>query len=236
MKRSTVLRAMMGLVLGYLVLGGSAWAQGGSNLAPGFTDRSKASRLIVMPVDVELFSISGGGVPEPKADWTLAAAGHIKTSLDARKETLGAQVTSLLEKDVDDISDLNALHGAVAQSVFLHHSPGIFKLPTKNNVLDWSLGDAVKPLKEKTGADYGLFIWIRDSYASAERKAAMVMLALVGVGVGGGAQTGYASLVDLSNGRVVWFNHLQRGSGDLREAAAAHETVEALLKGFPVAR
>jgi hypothetical protein len=30
-------------------------------------------------------------------------------------------------------------------------------------VLDGSLGDAVKPLKAKTGADYALFVWIRDT-------------------------------------------------------------------------
>ena len=95
------------------------------------------------------------------------------------------------------------------------------------------MGDSIKPLKDKTGADYALFTWIRDSYASPERKAAMVAMALLGVGLQGGAQVPYASLVDLNTGRVVWFNVLRRASGDLREAAPAVETVQALLSGFP---
>ena len=33
-------------------------------------------------------------------------------------------------------------------------------------------------------------------------------MALLGVGLAGGSQTGYASLVDLRTGRVVWFNNL----------------------------
>jgi hypothetical protein len=225
-----------GLLLVLSGLSATAWAQSSPNLAPGFTTRPQASKLVVVPVDVELFSISGGGVLEPKADWTLAATGHVNAGLAKRKDSLGANVRLLEEADMDDSTELNALHAAVAQSIFLHHSPGMLKLPTKSGVLDWSMGDAVTALKQKTGADYVLFVWIRDSYASAERKAAMVMLALVGVGMPGGFQTGYASLVDLNSGRVVWFNNLMRASGDLREAGAAAETVEALLKGFPAAK
>ena len=77
------------------------------------------------------------------------------------------------------------------------------------------------------------FTWIRDSYASDERKAAIVALALLGAVNVGGEQFGYASLVDLSTGRVVWFNDLNRLWGDLREAPAAAETVDVLLEGFP---
>lgn len=227
------LRALFLALLGLVV---QAHAQDSKNLAPGFTTRPAASKLVVVPADLELFSISGGGVMEPKADWTEAASQHFKTALDSNQQLLGASVVRLSERDLDELAEINALHGAVAQAIFIHHMVGVVKLPTKNDQLDWSLGDAVKPLKAKTGADYALFTWIRDSYASAERKAAMFAMALLGVGIAGGAQVGYASLVDLNNGRVVWFNDLRRGSGDLREAKEARETVEALLKGFPVAR
>jgi hypothetical protein len=211
-------------------------AQDNKNLAPGFTARPASSKLVILPADLELFSISAGGVREPKADWTQSAVKRFRDGLNKRKELLGANVTDLAEKDVDEVSEVNALHGAVAQSVFLHHVLSVAKLPTKAGALDWSLGEAVKPLKAKTGADYALFVWIRDSYASAERKAAIVVMALLGVGIPGGSQIGYASLVDLNDGRIVWFNDLRRGSGDLREALPAQETVDLLLKGFPASK
>jgi len=215
----------------------SARAQQSKNLAPGFSHRPAASKLVVVPADMELFSIGAGGVPEPRADWTLAAQKNVKAGLAGRKLQLGGDVLGLEEKDMDELADINSLHGAVAQSVFLHHMMGgVLKLPTKNDALNWSMGDAVKPLKDKTGADYALFIWIRDSYASNERKAAMIALAMLGVGIAGGAQIGYASLVDLNDGRIVWFNDLRRGVGDLREPEPAKETVEVLLKGFPASR
>ena len=211
-----------------------AQAQPSRNLAPGFTKRPAGSRLVIVPADMELFSMSGGGVLEPKADWTAAAEKHFMAALDARKSLLGANVIQINEKDVDELAEINALHGAVAESVFVHHMMGFIKLPTKNGALDWSMGDAVKPLRDKTGADYALFTWVRDSYASAERKAAMVAMAIFGIGLVGGSQVGYASLVDLNTGRIVWFNDLRRMSGDLREAKEALETVETLLKGFPL--
>ncbi|HSH90814.1 MAG TPA: hypothetical protein VK996_12580 [Ramlibacter sp.] len=223
------------VVLSCAVLGTAVVQAQSRNLAPGFTHRLANSTVVVVPADMELFSISAGGVMEPKADWTAAAQKNFKTSLDGQSRMIGKTAAPLTEADMDAFAQINALHGAVAESVFLHHMMGsVLKLPTKNDQLDWSLGDAVKPLKDKTGADYALFFWVRDSYASAERKAAMVALALLGVGISGGTQVAYASLVDLRDGRVVWFNMLRRAGGDLREPAPAVETVESLLKGFPV--
>lgn len=208
------------------------------NLAPGFTARTAGSKLVVVPPDLELFSQSAGGVLEPRADWTEAAQKHFRSGLTSLKHVVGNSA-ELQEKDLDELAQLNALHGTVAEAVFVHHMMGMPALPTKESRLDWTLGDAVKPLRDKTAADYALFFWIRDSYATAERKAAMVGMMILGAALGvavvpaGGQQTGYASLVDLRDGRIVWFNNLNRMSGDLREAQPALETVETLLKTFP---
>lgn len=234
MFRSFLRAALPATLLVLATLATPAQAQTPSrNLAPGFSTRAAGSKLVVVPVDVELFSQSAGGVLEPRADWTEAAQKHFRSALMSRTEVVGTDSVELREQDLDDLAQINALHGAVAESVFIHHMRKVPALPTKGDLLDWSMGDAVKPLRERSGADYALFFWIRDSYASAERKAAMVALALLGVGITGGAQVGYASLVDLRSGRIVWFNDLVRFSGDLRESKPAEETVEALLRGFP---
>jgi hypothetical protein len=214
----------------------SAWAQS-KNLAPNFTTRPADTKLVIVPADIELFSLSAGGVPEAKADWTEAATKHFATGLKTKSGLLGSNVTTIKESDLDDLAELSSLHGAVATSVFVYHMfGGAGGLPTKDGKLLWSLGDAVKPLREKTGADYALFTWVRDSYASAERKAAIVVMAVLGVGLTGGSQIGYASLVDLKTGQIVWFNNLARGFGDLREEKPALETVEALLRSFPATK
>jgi hypothetical protein len=222
------------VLLAFLVLSAGVHAKEPSrHLAPGFTARPAASRLLILPAEMELFSISAGGITEPRADWTEAAQQHFKAALLARGDQLGANIVEISERDLDDHAQILALHRNVAESIFYHHATNGPRLPTKDGRLLWSLGDAVRPLKERTGADYALFTWIRDSYASNERKAAIVAMALLGSLMLGGEQVGYASLVDLNDGRVVWFNELQRMSGDLREPEPAAETVKTLLTGFP---
>lgn len=207
------------------------------NRAPGFETLAKGATIVIMPADIELFSLSAGGVLEPKADWTESAARHFKSAMEAKRAQLGVKTVLLGEKDVDDVAEINALHGALSRAIALHQfGPGNLALPTKEGKLDWSMGESVQAIKKKTGADYVFFSWIRDSYTSSERAAAMIVMALLGVGIGGGVQVGNASLVDLNTGQVLWFNRLMRASGDLREADKAAETLNALLENFPAAK
>jgi hypothetical protein len=222
-------RALFGLVLGLW----AAVAAAQSNLAPGFTKLPPNSIVALMPADVELFEVSAGGVVAPRADWTAVANTNIMTDLRARRVKAGSRAVEITGEQDETVEALNNLHGAVSRAIVVHHF-GSLKLPTKDGKLDWTLGPDVAKLREKSGADYALFTWVRDSYASAERKAMMVVGAVFGVGMGGGMQQAYASLVDLRTGQVVWFNQIVRTTGDLREPDPAKETIDALLKGFPL--
>jgi hypothetical protein len=211
-----------------------ASAQSGTslNLAPGFTTMPTQSKIVLMPVDVELFSMSAGGVLEPKADWTVNAQKNMKATLQKRKNDLGLSMSELSDLDADDVEEISSLHAAIARSISMHHF-GPLKLPTKEGKLNWSMGEGVKALREKTKADYGLFVWVRDTYATAERKAMMVGLAILGVAVSLGTQVGYSSLVDLKTGQIVWFNQLISATGDLREPEPAAKSIDYLMTGFP---
>lgn len=207
-------------------------ATASDRLAQDFIALPHNAKIVLMPMDVELFSMSAGGVLEPKAEWTERALDNLKTAFHSRTNKNGTSFMELADDQDIAIDELNRLHGAVGAAINIHHLGGL-KLPTKENRLEWSLGPDVALIKQKTGADYALFTFVRDSYASAERKAAVVAAALFGVGLQMGAQVGYASLVDLSNGNVLWFNRLLRASGDLREMEPAKESLNSLLQGFP---
>ncbi|HYR35799.1 MAG TPA: hypothetical protein VEQ87_16030 [Burkholderiales bacterium] len=218
---------------------GAAWGQT-PNLAPGFTTLPKGAKLVIMPADIEIFSISAGGVAEPRADWTEAAIRNFKAAAAKKKAALGLTTVELDEKDADEFTELNNLHAAIARAISMHHfGPSSLQLPTKEGKLEWSLGDAAQEVKKATGADYAVFSWLRDAHASAERQAAMVAIAILSLGravPGGGRQTAYASLVDLNTGRILWFNRLQRDSGNVKDAEHASETIDTLFGSFPIAR
>jgi hypothetical protein len=236
--RALLSRALIGASFAALLFSAvgpaSAQSSASKNLAPGFTQFSKSAKVVVMPVDVELFSISAGGVAEPKADWTSSAVGHMKTAMVAKTTAIGLNTTVMEEAAADEFGEQVGLHAAVARAIAVHHGVGgAWALPTKEGKLDWSFADSMQPIQAKTGSRYGLFVWVRDSYASPERKALMIGMALLGVGLTGGIQTGYATLVDLESGQVLWFNRLVSSTGDLRDAKSAVSSIDSLLAGFP---
>ena len=195
-------------------------------------------RIVLMPIDLELSVLSAGGVEEPRAEWTAAAHEHVRAAFAAEARVRGME---LFEHDPArgdateqrTVSDLVKLHRAVGQAILLHkYLPGQ-QLPSKEADFDWSLGPEVATIARLQQADYALFFFMRDSYASSGRVALIVVAAVMGVGVPGGAQVGFASLVDLNNGDVVWFNRFARGTGDLRTADGAREMVRVLLDEAP---
>lgn len=195
-------------------------------------------RVLVMPTDVELSELTAGGLLEPNAAWTATGRGNVdaalKSLLVARNATaIRYDETSSAAKS-DTESQLLKLHSTVGNAILLHKYVPALALPTKKEKFDWSLGDGAIALREPYDADYALFIYFRDSFASDGRKALIVVGALLGVGVQGGSQVGFASLVDLRNGEIIWFNLLARGAGDLREPNLAHEATEDLLKALPL--
>ena len=198
-----------------------------ARLAEGFSRLPQGALVTLMPLDIELYSISAGSVVEPQAEWTAKAHANLWEAFLTRQSALEVNFKPLPDDADEVIQRLNRLHGAVGLAI------SGFDLPTKEGRLDWSLGDEAIAIRNQTGADYALFSYVRDSYASSERAAMMVLGALLGVGLQGGMQVGYASLVELSTGRIVWFNRLLRARGDLRELDKARESADALLAKFP---
>ena len=193
-------------------------------------------RIVVVAPDVVLAELTAGGLAVPNAEWTEQAQGNIKEEI--KRVLAEANANVLYASDVNEPGSeseteiqLTKLHQVVGASII---GSQFQPLPTKKDTFDWSLGPDAKALRDEYGADYGLFLFVRDSYASAGRVAVIVFAAILGVGVPGGTQVGYASLVDLTTGEIVWFNTLGRGTGDLRQAAPAAETVDLLLANFPV--
>jgi hypothetical protein len=202
--------------------------------------------LVVMRPDVQVGSLTTGGMVEPRADWTEQARGHVLRALTQDQATRGGR-TMIVETresvrgvDPKTIADLERLHNAVGNSIVLHKY--MFQdLPTKRRGLDWTLGEDAVKFGRATGMDYALFLYAQDSVASSGRIALQVV-GIAGCFIGfcapqnGGSQTAFASLVDLKTGDVVWFNVLQTGGllpgvsfGDLRTPDGANQMVERLL-------
>ena len=232
---------VIGMLLGALVIAGCAQqAQFTTKTLDRMTPASGEHRILLMPIDVELSLLHASGLQEPRADWTEQARTHLTAALNENLKPIKGRLIRMGEADPAYASDdrqvqLMKLNEAVGMSIMLYQyqGPPATQLPTKKDIFDWTLGPDVHYLRDTYNADYALYVLIRDSYSSGGRTALIVFGALLGVGIPGGAQVGFASLVDLETGQVVWFNRLLRAEGDLRTAEAAKATTDVLMTSFP---
>jgi hypothetical protein len=201
-------------------------------------ERSGTLRVLLIPPDVELAELTTAGLQEPNAAWTATAKSNVDWALAAILEEKAAKLIRYQAPASGGYDDAHLqaikLHSAVGKTILVHKYLPPMALPTKKETFDWSLGEAVGPLRETYDADYALFVYFRDSFSSGGRVALIFVGALLGVGIPGGQQVGFASLVDLRTGNVVWFNRLASGTGDLRKADLARGASDNLLSDFPL--
>lgn len=200
---------------------------------------SGTARVLLMPSDVEVSELTAAGLLEPNAAWTASAKTNVEAALNSLMRARNARLVHYRSTTGDDSIDethLQAfkLHEAVGAAILVHKYIPIMALPTKKDKFDWSMGEAATVLRLSFDADYALFVYFRDSFASSGRAAFIILGALVGVAVPGGQQTGFASLVDLHSGEVIWFGRLFKESGDLRKPDSALDAAKSLLTDLPI--
>lgn len=233
------------LLLGTAALAGCVQTRQFADLQ--FTPPQGNYKLLVLRPDVSVSSLTLGGVPEQRADWTEAARSAIVNAIRNQQAARGGQLlvaerrSSVPGVDAESVAELERLNFAVAQAIAEHKYSGN-TLPTKRRMgLDYTLGEDARAFGRRTGFDYMLFLHAEDQRASTGRVA-MQVLGIAGCFIGfcspsgGSAQLAYASLVDLRSGEVVWFNVLQTGSqlpgmgfGDIRTQPGADQMVDRLL-------
>ena len=212
--------------------------------AADFTTPAEGSRVLRMPADIEVSVLTTGGLLEPRADWTSAARQHVDSYLDEILSGYGETMIHYAEPDdLDEVrshAQVIKLHEAVGSAILTHKvkQPGsgepAIPLPTVKKRFEYSLGLDPGGLADRFDADYALFVFLRDTHESAGRAVAAAIVAALGSTMTLGTQAGFASLVDLRSGDVVWFNYLFDPSGDLREGDEAGDAVRQLLADFPL--
>lgn len=229
-----------------LALSAPAAAQERSAVKQDFTlaPNSKKKILVFRPA-VSVGAQSTGGMFEPNAEWTERSKANIQMALDKLQTQLGNEVIVVPEvygEDARKVQEHMALFAAVSRAVIEYQFFPGNRLPTKKRdnkaaVFDWSLGSGVAELPGARDADYGLFIYNKDEFGSTGRKL-LQMVAILGAGVAvkSGEHVGYAGLVDLRTGDLLWLNADAQMGGDVRDQEGSEKRVRQLLEDFPGSR
>lgn len=235
-----MLKIWVSALAGMLALCAPAHAQFGAEASAskaGFAFPATGDiKILVFRPDVSVGEQSTGGMNQPNAEWTAKAREFLGGALSTEQSGRANALVLMPELEGDEaalLADYRALFKAVTNSVVAHKLFRGNRLPTKRDDFNWTLGNGVSKLRELGGGDYGLFIYTYDSYGSAGRKAAQIFGAMLGVGISSGVHMGYAGLVDLRTGELVWINADVKMGGDVRDAEGATKRIKQLLEDFP---
>lgn len=220
-----------------------AWAQSfeqeNGAVRPGFSAAALRGQTIVLfRPSVWVGEQSTAGMPEPNADWTAAARLLLTAELRRRQADFANRVIAepdLAGGDAALLAQYRALFNAVARSVMTYQFFAGNRLPTrKNQPFDWTLGAESQRIAQLTGARYALFFSTNDRYGSVGRKVFQALTAqMFGASMAPGVHVGFAGLVDLNSGALVWLNADNQMGGDVRTAEGVRKRVAQLLEDFP---
>lgn len=232
-------RWIAALALVFAAISAPALAQEKGAVREGFSaDSLRGQKILLFRPSIWVGSQSTGGMDEPNADWTAQGRELVAAELKRRQGEFDNELIAepeLVGADAEVLSSHRALFNSVAHSVVTYQFFKGNRLPTrKNKAFDWTLGEGTKRISELTGARYGLFVSTHDAYGSFGRKAFQILAGgLLGAGVKSGVHKGYAGLVDLQTGNLVWLNADEAMGGDVRNAEGMQKRVGQLLEDFP---
>ncbi|GGB19327.1 hypothetical protein GCM10011380_06150 [Sphingomonas metalli] len=202
----------------------------------------RGKTILLLRPTIRVGAQSTGGMFEANGTWTEEARRNIAVALANVQERLDNRVVAAPEAygDANRLAEeYGSLFAAVSASVVNYQFFKGNRLPTKKrdnkaDVFDWSVGPGVADLPGARDADFALFIYDYDAYGSTGRKLLQVV-AMLGprIAISSGVHTGYAGLVDLKTGDLLWLNADTHMGGDVRTPDGAEKRVRELLQGFP---
>lgn len=209
-------------------------------LAQTPTENGKGKVLLLAP-DVNLFELSAGGQRERVPDWNNKARDHITATLrDAFRTSKSFEVVeapALTAGEQFTLDEHIALYVRVGGEAFSKTATNDAAWKHKRDDFDYTVGNGLAYLRERTGADVALVTVASDTYRSAGNKVltglVMVAGAAVGVAIVPASAPAFMTvgLIELRTGHIQWLNFASQGlMTDMRERDGANSLVTATLK------
>jgi hypothetical protein len=196
-------------------------------------------KILLVDPEILVKELSVGGVAEKVDDWSSQAKKNVITALDSQisiKHLFDRQEIpkDLTEEELSSLDEHVALYDVVGFNAFYFGRAQFDAWKHKKTEFDYTLGEGLKSLGEKTGADAVLFIVGEDYISSGGRKAARFFAALMGVAIPGSPTFLSAGLIDLKTGDLLWMNYgVAIDSKDLRKPEDVNKMIEDMFLSYP---
>jgi hypothetical protein len=197
-------------------------------------------KILLLPVDFDVMQFTASGIVEPMPAETTAAEEMLMTAARQVVSSSGrfeiVDMPPLSPEEADSLKEHLALYKLTSVCATQIIQVGGPAWQTKIRDFDYSLGDGLKFLVERSGADAAIVVAGGQLKSSGGRVAMFLLLAAAGVAIPlGGAQV-YAGVIDLDTGRIDWMEQLAGTKGDVTSAAGAELTIRGVIGRYPGSR
>jgi hypothetical protein len=190
-------------------------------------------KFILLPADITVNELSAGGVTEKVEEWSIKATQNVEKSIRAhiaaKRGVQLVELPPLSGNERENVEQYRALYDQVAYAAFTYGRGW----PHKNERFDYGVGNGLKFLREKTGADAAIFCIGVDSKSTGGRKAAFIFAAAFGVAIPMGTSFLNIGIVDLATGDILWYSYDVSQTMNLDEPIDVDRLVANVLENYP---
>jgi len=210
---------------------------------PTAADTQRIARVVLLPVEFSVFQRGVSGM-EVIPDWTEKARTNIAAAASTvLMERANLELVAMPELSPEETQQLRE-HLALVRTFMAQ----IDQLDAAKEAawqgrkpgLDRRIGHGLDFLREKTGADFAVYIDGAQAKQSGGSVFSQIALAAVGViSIGGGGTYIRASVLDLEAGLLRWFNERSGresygiSGSDVRKAAETQAVLRRLFEPYP---
>ncbi len=197
-------------------------------------------KIVIIPAEIRVQELSVGGILTKLPDLTDLASANLskssRTFLTEKKSLEAKEIPpNLSAGEKEQLEDYLATFYMVGLSAFnTTRAGGAWQHKREN--FDYSLGQGLNFLREKTGADAALMIVGEDIVSSGGRKTAAILGLLAGVVVPTGTSVVFVCMVDLKTGDLQWIHSTSSGVKDLSNPESANTMITEMLAAYPLAK
>jgi hypothetical protein len=194
-------------------------------------------RVLVLPVDFDVLEMSASGIVEPVPAETVQAEEALSTATirvlkhTKRFQIIDMPVMSDAEKEL--LKEHMALYKLTAFNAAQMIRLGGSAWKSKKKNFDYSIGDGLKFLVERSGADAAVVVAGAQLNSSGGRVAMFILLAAAGVAIPMGGAQGSVGVIDLNTGNIKWLEERTGTKGDIKDKKGAEQTMMNMVGNYP---
>lgn len=197
----------------------------------------RPKKILLLPPQMFVAELSAGGVVQKQDDWTRQASKNLLTGAETVFRDSGQfeaiQMPNLSAEEAEVVESHIGLYDRLALAIYIYGRGEDSGWRHKKAEWDYTLGEGLAFLREKTGADTAMIFTGADFISTEGRRTAFAVGLLLGVVIPLGQSFITVGLADLKTGDIRWMSYDQSMTLDSRDPEAIEELVRDFFKTYP---